>query len=147
MLDGTRHGAYHPFCVHSPEWQALRAGFEIGALVRFIDLPWAAVAGAEPPSTATATRSCAARSAVPALCERLGVDDFDAVWDLLVEIDPELTLEEYLRRSELLCAELRAAGVSERRPRARGVHGARRSRDATSTAGSWWSAAASTSRA
>ena len=38
-------GAYHPFCVHSPEWQALRAGFEIGAEVRFIDLPWAAIAG------------------------------------------------------------------------------------------------------
>ena len=38
-------GAYHPFCVHSPEWQALRAGFEIGADVRFIDLPWAAIAG------------------------------------------------------------------------------------------------------
>ena len=50
---------------------------------------------------------------MPELCERLGVEDFDAVWDLLVEIDPELGLEEYLRRSELLCAELRAAGVSE----------------------------------
>ncbi len=42
--DGERRGAYYPFCVYSPEWQALRAGFETGAEVAFIDLPWAELA-------------------------------------------------------------------------------------------------------
>ncbi len=44
LAAGLRRGAYYPLCEHSPEWQALRAGQEIGAAVRFIDLPWADVA-------------------------------------------------------------------------------------------------------
>src|SRR3569623_836275 len=44
MPDGTRKGAFYPFCEHSPEWQAARAGRECGAEVRFIDLPWADIA-------------------------------------------------------------------------------------------------------
>src|SRR5436309_3422687 len=41
LADGLRRGAYYPSCEHSPEWQAVRAGRENGAVVRFIDLPWA----------------------------------------------------------------------------------------------------------
>ena len=41
---GDRRGAYYPFCEHSPEWQALRIGHDLGAAMRFIDLPWADVA-------------------------------------------------------------------------------------------------------
>ena len=37
----SRRGAYYPFCVYSPEWQALQTGGEVGAEVRFIDLPYA----------------------------------------------------------------------------------------------------------
>lgn len=108
VLEGRgRAAAYHPLCVHSPEWQALRAGLAVGAAVSFIDLPWAAAA----PDAAAANRyadSELLRSpALSLVCERLGVDDFDAAWDLLAEIDPELSLEEYVRRCELLCSELR----------------------------------------
>ena len=117
-----RAGAYHPFCVYSPEWQALRAGVEIGADVRFIDLPWASIAGARARSpTATPTTSCARSRAMPALCERLGVDDFDAAWDVLVEIDPALGLDEYLRR-------VRAAVRGAARARCRSVDRASRAR-------------------
>src|SRR5262245_49835124 len=41
LPDGTRRGAFYPFCVYSPEWQALQVAREIGAEARFIDLPWA----------------------------------------------------------------------------------------------------------
>src|SRR5579859_7031293 len=46
MEDGTRRGAFYPFCEHSPEWEALQAAAAVGATVRFIDLPWAALASA-----------------------------------------------------------------------------------------------------
>src|SRR5207302_1955094 len=44
LPEGRRHGAYYPFCVYSPEWQALLAARELGAALRFIDLPWSDVA-------------------------------------------------------------------------------------------------------
>ena len=39
-----RRGAYHPFCEHSPEWQALLAAKDCGADASFIDLPFYALA-------------------------------------------------------------------------------------------------------
>src|SRR5687768_12523516 len=39
LADGRRRGAYYPFCVYSPEWQALLAARGVGARVEFIDLP------------------------------------------------------------------------------------------------------------
>lgn len=42
-LDGPgRYVAYYPFCVHSPEWVALREGREVGARLRFADLEYPA---------------------------------------------------------------------------------------------------------
>ena len=119
VLEAGRAGAYHPFCVHSPEWQALRAGFEIGADVRFIDLPWASIAGSREVAHRYGDHELRRSRAIPALCERLGVDDFDAAWDVLAEIDPALGLDEYLRRVEPLCAELRdhVSEVDARRER------------------------------
>jgi hypothetical protein len=105
-----RAGAYHPFCTYSPEWQALREGLAVGARVAFVDLPWAAVAGGTDVSHRYADHELRRSSALPELCRRLGVDDFDAAWDVLVEIDPDLTLADYLARCEALCAELRGDG-------------------------------------
>src|SRR5436305_483233 len=34
---GPRRSAYYPLCAHSPEWQALHFGRDLGAAVRFID--------------------------------------------------------------------------------------------------------------
>lgn len=105
-----RAGAYHPFCTYSPEWQAVRAGLAVGSRVAFVDLPWAAVASGTDVAHRYADHELRRSSALPQLCRRLEVDDFDAAWDLLVEIDPDLSLEDYLERCEVLCAELRGDG-------------------------------------
>ena len=34
LADQRRRGAYHPFCVYSPEWQALAVAKELGAVAR-----------------------------------------------------------------------------------------------------------------
>src|SRR5579883_2805132 len=39
--DNPRHAVYYPFTHFSPEWQALRYGFEQKIPVRFMDLPQA----------------------------------------------------------------------------------------------------------
>lgn len=37
--DDSHHAAFYPFAAFSPEWQALRHGFEQNIAVRFMDLP------------------------------------------------------------------------------------------------------------
>ena len=107
--EGQRRGAFYPFCVYSPEWQALRAGFEVGATVRFIDLPWAELADDEAQVAHRYADHELKRSGyVARLCEQLGVQTFDDVWDELVEIDPAILLERYLERAGTLSEHLRA---------------------------------------
>jgi hypothetical protein len=106
--DGARRAAYYPLCEHSPEWQALRAGHELGAAVRFIDLPWADVAGpADEPSNRYGDAEFRRSDYVARLCRRLGVDDFNALWDSLFELDAGLTVEAYLERCHFLCGNMR----------------------------------------
>ncbi|HZY85365.1 MAG TPA: DUF5682 family protein [Gemmataceae bacterium] len=105
---GQRRGAYYPFCDHSPEWQALHAGREVGADVRFIDLPWADVAGAaEEPANRYADAEFRRSGYIAKLCRRLGIEDFDALWDTLVELDAGMTVETYLERCHSLCGHMR----------------------------------------
>ncbi len=105
---GERRGAYYPFCVYSPEWQALRAGFEVGAEVAFIDLPWADLA-AERDATLHRYADAELRRSryVDVLCRNLEVEDFDAAWDRLFEIE-ELDLATFIERCGELCGHLRA---------------------------------------
>jgi hypothetical protein len=113
VVDGARRAAYHPFCAHSPEWIAVRAGLAAGWDVRFIDVPWgvlAALAAADEAVVGENRYADGPLTHVPgigALCARLGVDDFDGAWDLLVESDPELSLDTYMSRVEALAGELR----------------------------------------
>jgi hypothetical protein len=109
LEDRGRAAAYHPFCVHSPEWQALRAARAIGATVRFIDLPWAALAAGAEAAHRYGDHELRRAPGLPAICERLGVEDFDAAWDRLVEVDPELGLDDYVRRCEAICMQLRGS--------------------------------------
>jgi hypothetical protein len=105
---GQRCGAYYPLCEHSPEWQALRAGHEIGAAVRFIDLPWADVASSEEePSNRYADAEFRRSEYIARLCRKLGVEDFNTLWDTLFELDAGLTVESYLERCHLLCGNMR----------------------------------------
>ena len=103
-----RRGAYYPLCEHSPEWQALRAGHESGAIVRFIDLPWADVASSEEePSNRYADAEFRRSDYIARLCRKLGVEDFNTLWDTLFELDAGLTVEAYLERCHFLCTNMR----------------------------------------
>lgn len=76
------HSSWTPFCDYSPEWVALRAGLEHGAAVRFIDLPaWATAFHEVENRYADRSRLCY----VERLCEKLGADGLDALWDHLFE--------------------------------------------------------------
>lgn len=83
------HGSWTPFAEHSPEWQALQVGREVGAQVRFIDLPaWDdAFATLENRYADSADHAHEARAEAyeHALGERLAVQGRDALWDHLFE--------------------------------------------------------------
>jgi hypothetical protein len=101
-VDDKRRGAYYPFCVYSPEWQALQVARELGAATRFIDLPWRAVADVDDRPNRYADGPLRYGSYVDRLCEQLGVDDFDQAWDELFEIE-DLEPAAYVRRAHELC--------------------------------------------
>ncbi len=107
LADGSRRGAYYPFCVFSPEWQALQVGRKLGATVRFIDLPWADVAGDDRLSHRYADAEMRGGDYIATLCRRLGVDDFDALWDEMFEVESSMGVDEYLRRGHAFCEHLR----------------------------------------
>ncbi|GAA2374869.1 hypothetical protein Cme02nite_04220 [Catellatospora methionotrophica] len=94
--DGRRrHASWAPLCAYSPEWTALTAGREVGAQLRFIDLPaWdPALAGLRNRYADAETRYSAATER---LCREFAVDNIDALWDHLFEIAPAEGLAERL---------------------------------------------------
>jgi len=106
-LEGNlRRGAFYPFCVYSPEWQAVQTGREIGAEVRFIDLPWAAMAAPNEVAHRYADGELRTSSYIPMLCRELGVENFDDAWDTLFEIG-DLSIADYLQRGHFFCGSLR----------------------------------------
>jgi hypothetical protein len=109
LSDETRRGAFYPLCEHSPEWQAILAGREASADVRFIDLPWADIAAGNAEETSNRFTDAVFRRSqyITALCRKVGVDDFDALWDTLFEIDPALDEATYLFRCHHLCGSMR----------------------------------------
>lgn len=82
--DKRTHASWTPFCDYSPEWVALREGAEAGAAVRFMDLPaWTeAFAGVRNRYSDGDRRQA---DYVSRLCQELGVDGMDALWDHLFE--------------------------------------------------------------
>ena len=109
LPDGTRRGAFYPFCEYSPEWQALQAARDVGAVARFIDLPWSEIATAKSLSHRYADAELRRSRYVDVLCRELGVEDFNALWDTLCEIDDDLSLPDYLRRAHTFCGLIRLA--------------------------------------
>ena len=93
-----RHAAYYPLCEFSPELVAMRAGMEVGATVRFIDLTF--------PEEVEARQLARGEAASPrkrsqsmqdegwfshsrllrAACVRTGSRDPDDLWDHLYEV-------------------------------------------------------------
>ena len=86
-------GSFSPFCQTSPEWQALHAGQEVGADVRFMDLPaWdKAFLGVENRYSDGQRRH---NEAIKRLCARFHIDGYDALWDHLFESEPPADLTE-----------------------------------------------------
>ncbi|MFO0953036.1 MAG: DUF5682 family protein [Isosphaeraceae bacterium] len=107
LANNVRRGAFYPFCVYSPEWQALEAGRRAGAAVRFIDLPYADLAASDRLSHRYADAGLKRGEFVALLCRKLGVDDFDALWDEMFEADPGMSPETYLQRGHAFCTGLR----------------------------------------
>lgn len=108
-LDGTpaaaaRHTAYYPLCDYSPEWTAFREARVLGIETRFIDLPWHVMADveeaenrfAEPELDDEHLRSAAL------VMDMIGVDSLSDLVDEAVEVDPDLGLDEFQRRMELI---------------------------------------------
>ena len=106
-----RHGAFYPFCVYSPEWQALESARRLATPARFIDLPY----------RDRALRSFAAHlyadtqerrgSYFESLAASMGLDGFDNLWDTLFEIDAALGVEAYFERAHRLMFYARSTGV------------------------------------
>jgi hypothetical protein len=98
--DALHRGSWSPFAEHSPEWQALQAGREVGAQLHFIDLPaWhEAFSGLENryADAADAESERRADAYEQALTEALAVQGRDALWDHLFEDGCEA--EELARR-------------------------------------------------
>ncbi|GAA1591478.1 DUF5682 family protein [Actinoplanes couchii] len=93
--DRRRHGSWSPFCEYSPEWEALRAGRECGAELRFIDLPAWHEAFADRDNR-YADAELRYVEAVDRLCTEFGVDNSDALWDHVVEMAPADGLQDRL---------------------------------------------------
>lgn len=76
--------SWTPFCGYSPEWVAIQEGFSVGADVRFMDLPaWAKSFSGR--RNRYADRGDRYGAVMSRLCEKLGVDGSDALWDQLFE--------------------------------------------------------------
>lgn len=78
--------SWSPFCAYSPEWVALSAAREVGAEIRFIDLPtWARTTETDERANRYSDENLHSSSYVQALCEELSIDGMDALWDHLFE--------------------------------------------------------------
>jgi Family of unknown function (DUF5682) len=101
--EGTRRGAFYPYCIYSPEWQALQVAQELAIPAQFIDLPWADIANVAIATHRYADTELRQSLYVSRLCETLGIEGLDNLWDQLFEIDPHLSLETYLERCHQFC--------------------------------------------
>ena len=103
FTDGTRRGAFYPYCVYSPEWQALQMARTLNCAAQFIDLPWPEMAATAVSNHRYGEAELHQSRYVKTLGETLGIEGLDHLWDQLFEIDPNLTLTTYLERCHRFC--------------------------------------------
>jgi hypothetical protein len=105
-----RAGTYYPFCVYSPEWQAIQCAGSAGVPFEFIDLPSSQLLDLDPDGESRYADGALRRSRlIDAVCVELGVEDFDAAWDTLFEVPQDLTPEALHQRVSAFCSALRQA--------------------------------------
>lgn len=100
-------GAYYPFCEYSPEWLAITSAPACGAMLRFIDLPWSDVSRGDSNTHRYADAHLRRGRYIEQLCRTMHVEDFDGLWDKLIESHRQLSLEDYLARVHGLCLNIR----------------------------------------
>lgn len=105
--DNIRRGAFYPFCIYSPEWQALQTARGLNIPVQFIDQPWSQRQTARPLENAYSDEAFTRGDYIDALCAQLGIEGLDALWDTLFEIDDSLTIAQYMERCHQFCWHLR----------------------------------------
>ncbi len=134
-LGPARHAAYYPFCDYSPELVALRAGAEIGATLRFVDLNYSEQVREEKAPTAQNTerrveslleeRYLKRSRFIQKLARRTGCRDHNDLWDHLFEarLGDEVSYTQfihdvaswcYFAREGITPAELEADGTPAR---------------------------------
>jgi hypothetical protein len=106
---GARSGVFYPFCVYSPEWQAIQTARAREIHAEFIDLAWIDLSRHSKRSHAYADGEERRAGYVAALLERLGLEAFDDLWDQWFEIQADLSLEEYMARCHQLMFHVRAS--------------------------------------
>ncbi len=110
----ARFAAYFPFCDYSPELAALRAGKEVGAELRFIDLTWPQhvlaergekIDTAKPRSGSLLDESYLRRSTyLRALADRCRCRDVNELWDQMFEVNVgEIGPDDFFRRVATYC--------------------------------------------
>lgn len=121
-----RFAAFYPFCDYSPELVALRAGRAVGARLRFIDLEYPEMIlarhGSPPPEkdgvrvdSLAADLHLSHSAYVKALAVKLGLRDFNEVWDHLFEAGADsLDTEAFINRVATYCAMARFDYTTER---------------------------------
>ncbi|MEQ1831390.1 MAG: DUF5682 family protein, partial [Pirellula sp.] len=105
--DGKGNAAYYPFCSYSPEWVAIQTARDLNCPIEFIDLPWIETAGLDRTTHRYADAELREGRHVNLLCQRMQVENFDELWDRLVESDWQLETQEFLRRVHALCLHIR----------------------------------------
>jgi hypothetical protein len=108
---GIRRGAFYPFCVYSPEWQALQASRRLATPARFIDLPYRDRALRSPASHLYADTQERRGSYFESLAAAMALEGFDNLWDTLFEIDASLDVETYFERVHRLMFHARVTDV------------------------------------
>ncbi|OMQ25489.1 DUF5682 family protein [Serratia oryzae] len=88
--DNTPRSAYFPFCEYSPEWQALQAGHQQAAKVRFIDLAWSVQRDDDKHDSASQSlqeeRYLAHSQFINRLARKCYCRDHDELWEHLFEL-------------------------------------------------------------
>lgn len=109
LRDESRMGVFYPFCDYSPEWRAIMASKAVPCPVSFIDMPWSDLAFPTSRKNRYSDAALLRSDYIGTLCKKFGVEDFHDLWDTLFEIDPDLGMNEYLKRCHHLCYHMRLA--------------------------------------